>query len=122
MSSRVARKPISLPKGVEVQVKDLKVTVKGPKGEIQHQLHPNIGLSVEDNQILILKQSGVTDAIAGTTRAILNNHVTGVTAGFTKKLQLVGVGYRAQVTKANDGRSILNLTFGLSHPVSFIVP
>ena len=122
MSSRVARKPIILPEGVEVCVQDLNVTVKGPKGEIKHLLHPNIGVTIEETQLVIITQSGGTDAIAGTTRAIFNNHITGVTAGFSKKLQLVGVGYRAQVTKGNDGRSVLNLTLGLSHPVAFIAP
>lgn len=122
MSSRVARKPIPLPKGVEIRVNDLDVTVKGPKGEVRHQLHHQVAISVVENELLVKTQSGGTDAIAGTTRAILNNHVTGVTQGFSKKLQLVGVGYRAQVTKGKDGRSVLNLTLGLSHPVSFIAP
>ena len=122
MSSRVARKPISLPKGVEIKSANQEVTVKGPKGELKFPLAPQVTVEVADGELKIVAKNAAADAIAGTTRAILNNHVTGVTTGFSRKLQLVGVGYRAQVNKAKDGRSTLNLTLGLSHPVVFIAP
>jgi len=124
MSSRVARKPIPLPAGVEVQVANRIVTVKGSKGQLTFPLALSVDVKCEDRQVKVFAQEGFekADAIAGTTRAIINNHITGVSQGFTKKLQLVGVGYRAQAGKAKDGRATLSLTLGLSHPVIFIVP
>ncbi|MBN9288532.1 MAG: 50S ribosomal protein L6 [Gammaproteobacteria bacterium 39-13] len=124
MSSRVARKPIEIPSGVGVNIKDGVVAIKGAKGELAHELHQSVSVKFEDQQILVAanKDFADADAIAGTTRAILNNNVKGVSEGFSKKLQLVGVGYRAQVAKGKDGRTVLNLTLGLSHPVVFIAP
>lgn len=122
MVSRVAKQPIPLPSGVEVKVQNLDVTVKGPKGQIQCQIHPHVSLVIEAGELNVKNNVENADAMMGTMRAILNNHVRGVTEGFTKKLQLVGVGYRAQVAKAKDGRPLLNLTLGLSHPVSYIAP
>ena len=124
MSSRVGRKPIELPKGVEVKVQQSLVTIKGAKGELKFDLHKSVSLSVEDKEIKVTTNKGFenADAIAGTTRAILQNHVVGVTEGFKKKLQLVGVGYRAQAGKAKDGRHTLSLTLGLSHPVTYVAP
>src|SRR3990167_9015733 len=124
MSSRVARKPIVLPAGVEAKLQYSQVSIKGSKGELKHVVHAAVKVSIENKTISISANAGFenADAIAGTTRAILNNHVTGVTEGFKKKLQLVGVGYRAQVGKAKDGRHTLNLTLGLSHPVIYVAP
>lgn len=124
MSSRVARKPIEVPAGVEVRVSEEAVTLKGPKGEIVQDKPRHIHVVIEDKQIQVsIRESKENaDAIAGTIRALLNNHVNGVSQGFMKKLQLVGVGYRAQVGKAKDGRPMLNLTLGLSHPVTYIAP
>lgn len=124
MSSRVARKPIMIPKGVEVRIHENSVSIKGTKGELTHVVPHNITVKVEDQQIQVSTNEGVVnaDAIAGTTRALLNNNVKGVSEGFSIKLQLVGVGYRAQVGKGKDGRTTLNLTLGLSHPVVFIAP
>lgn len=124
MSSRVARKPINIPAGVEIRISEETVSIKGPKGEIVQPKPRQVEVAVEDKHIQITAKQGHenADAIAGTIRALLNNHAQGVSQGFSKKLQLVGVGYRAQVAKAKDGRSVLNLTLGLSHPVSFIAP
>jgi large subunit ribosomal protein L6 len=124
MSSRVARKPIEIPSDVNIAIEGSIVTVKGAKGQLIQQLPDTVHVNVADNQIHVATKPGTlgADAIAGTMRALINNHVKGVTTGFSKKLLLVGVGYRAQVTKAPDGRHMLNLTLGLSHPVSYIAP
>jgi len=95
------------------------VTVKGKKGSLQLNLHPAVEIVNKDNVLTFAPrdQSPKSDAMAGTFRALLNNMVTGVTAGFEKKLELVGVGYRAQV----QGKA-LNLTLGFSHPVVYPIP
>lgn len=116
--SRVANNPITLPSGVEVNIAGQTVTVKGGKGSLSHEIHPAVEISREDGVLKFApKQMDNANALAGTTRALLNNMVTGVSQGFEKKLQLVGVGYRAQA----QGK-VLNLTLGFSHPVAFPVP
>ncbi|MCK6371011.1 MAG: 50S ribosomal protein L6 [Gammaproteobacteria bacterium] len=117
--SRVAKRPVELPKGVEVTTSDSAVKVKGPKGELQLTIHPQVEVHVGDGKAQISARSAgrVPNAVAGTTRALLANMVTGVTKGFERKLELVGVGYRAQA----QGRK-LNLTLGFSHPVAYPVP
>lgn len=124
MSSRVARKPIEIPTSVGVNIKDAIVAIKGAKGELAQTIPQEVSVKFEEQQIRVAANKGFekAEAIAGTIRAILNNHVKGVSEGFSKKLQLVGVGYRAQVTKGKDGHTVLNLTLGLSHPVVFIAP
>lgn len=124
MSSRVARKPIEVPAGVEVQIKSGEVSIKGQKGQLNQILPKEVTITLDNGQIKVAPKgkSMSADAIAGTIRALLSNHVEGVTKGFSKKLQLVGVGYRAQLGKSSDGKSTLNLTLGLSHPVVFKVP
>ncbi len=117
--SRVAKKPVELPKGVEVKVQGSDVTVKGGKESLQMTLHPQVSLEQEDNVIQFAARDGSRTAIAlaGTMRALLDNMVTGVTKGFERKLELKGVGYRAQA----QGKK-LNLTLGFSHPVEYAVP
>jgi large subunit ribosomal protein L6 len=116
--SRVANNPVTIPAGVEVNIAGQTVTVKGGNGSLSHKIHPAVEVSREENVLkFIPKAMDNADALAGTTRALLNNMVTGVSQGFEKKLQLVGVGYRAQA----QGK-ILNLTLGFSHPVAFKVP
>lgn len=124
MSSRVGRLPIDVPKGVEVRIADNVVAVKGPKGELKQPITNAVTVVFEEQQIKVTAKADAVngDAIAGTTRAILQNHVKGVTEGFVKKLTLVGVGYRSQVAKSKDGRPMLNLTLGLSHPVTYVAP
>lgn len=118
--SRVAKNPISLPKGVEV-VKDQAglVTVKGPKGTLMSSMHPLVEVVVEGAQIAVISDVSdkEKDAMAGTTRANLANMVFGVSAGYERKLIMVGVGYRAQAQG-----NVLNLSLGFSHPVNFPVP
>ena len=115
--SRVAKNPISLPKGVDINISGQQVNVKGPKGAMQLQLHPSVGAKEEGGVITILPQDNSAMAMAGTMRSLLNNLVIGVTEGFEKKLSLVGVGYRANA----QGRN-LNLTLGFSHPINYDLP
>jgi len=117
--SRIAKYPVPIPAGVEVNLGGDVVTVKGKKGSLQLDLHPAVEIVNKDNVLTFAPrdQDPKSDAMAGTFRALLNNMVTGVTAGFEKKLELVGVGYRAQV----QGKA-LNLTLGFSHPVVYPIP
>ena len=113
--SRVGRLPIAIPAGVTVTVTpDNVVTVKGPKGELTKAMVKDINIAIEDNQVVVTRPSDVKEhrALHGLTRALINNMVIGVTNGFSKTLQLVGVGYRA--TAKGKG---LTLNLGFSHPV-----
>ncbi len=117
--SRVAKEPVVLPQGVEYSLSGTTVAMKGAKGSLSMELNTEVELVQEENRITAKPRSGsrFSTAIAGTTRALLANMVRGVTDGFEKKLELVGVGYRAQF----QGKK-LNLTLGFSHPVNFTVP
>jgi large subunit ribosomal protein L6 len=117
--SRVASKPLSLPKGVELKQTGTELQVKGPKGELRMPLNQEVEVKVGDGEANVATRSGSRFAVAmaGTTRALLGNMVKGVTDGFERKLELVGVGYRAQA----KGKT-LNLTLGFSHPVDYAVP
>lgn len=115
--SRVAKAPVVLPAGVEVSYKDSELTVKGSKGTLTQVIHPSVELSTEDNQISFKPADDSAWPMTGTMRALVNNMVVGVTDGFVKKLELVGVGYRA-----NAQGNKLDLTLGFSHPVVFDVP
>jgi len=117
--SRVAKSPITLPKGVDIQLAGQDMTVKGAKGSMQLKLHDRVALEQQDGVINVLPKSEDTTswAMAGTMRALINNMVSGVSEGFSRKLELVGVGYRAQA----KGK-VLNLSLGFSHPVDYPVP
>lgn len=117
--SRVAKKPVELTKDVSAEVQGQSVTVKGKKGSLTLQVSNQIEVKVDGNLVKVAARSGgrVLDALAGTTRAHIANMVVGVSNGFQKKLELVGVGYRA----AMQGQK-LNLTLGFSHPVEYPVP
>jgi large subunit ribosomal protein L6 len=115
--SRVANNPVTLPSGVEVKQDGSDVTIKGGKGTLALSLVDGIQVSQDDNVLTIAYDSDKFKAMAGTTRALLNNMVIGVSAGWEKKLVLNGVGYRAKAS----GKSI-NLTLGLSHPVDYKLP
>jgi len=117
--SRVAKAPVELPKGVEFNLSGTSVSIKGSKGALSMDLNSEVEVSQEDGNVLVAPRSGsrFATAIAGTTRALLANMVQGVSEGFEKKLELQGVGYRAQA----QGKK-LNLTLGFSHPVVFDVP
>ncbi len=117
--SRVAKSPVAIPKGVEIKIDGSEVNVKGSNGAMSLQVHAGVEVSNEDNQLSFAPKDGNVKgwAMAGTMRSLVNNMVIGVSKGFEKKLELVGVGYRAQAKG-----SMLNLTLGFSHPVEFAVP
>lgn len=118
--SRIGKAPIKLPKGVEVKVSPSNlVTVKGPKGELQQQINPDIKINIENEEINISRPTDQKrhKALHGLYRALLNNMVFGVTNGYTVKQELVGVGYKA----TNDG-NVLDLTLGYSHHIYFEIP
>ena len=117
--SRVAKFPIPVPKGVQVDITPSQISVKGPLGTIARPMDPNVGI-VKDGENLTCKALGNSNhanAMSGTMRALVNNMVVGVTKGFEKKLSLVGVGYRAQAQGDK-----LNLSLGFSHPVVQTMP
>ncbi len=115
--SRVAKAPITLPKGVEVSVTDDGVTVKGAKSTLSVKHLPGVDVHVEDGVVKVKVHENGEWKFAGTMRANLNNMVKGVSEGYEKKLELVGVGYRAAMQGKN-----LNLSLGFSHPVLFTCP
>lgn len=117
--SRIAKAPVAIPSGVTVNLAADKVSVKGGKGQLEMAIHQDVEVKNEDNQLTFAPRGGSkqANAMAGTTRALVNNMVVGVTQGFEKKLELVGVGYRA----AAKGK-VLNLTLGFSHPVDYQLP
>ena len=117
--SRVGRMPIDIPAGVNVNLDGHVITVKGPKGELTRTLHPDMKITVADNVITVERPSVEKEhrALHGLTRALVANMVTGVTTGFKKELEIVGVGYRAQM----KGKK-LALTLGFSHPLELDAP
>ena len=115
--SRVAKKPISLPKGVELNIQDDSVSAKGPKGTLSLPKVAGVEITVENGVANLAANDPSLTALTGTVRAILANMVKGVSAGFERKLELVGVGYRA----AMQGKD-LSLSLGFSHPVVFVAP
>jgi len=117
--SRIAKAPIAIPKGVTVDISGQEVKVNGSKGAMSWSVHPRVKVVREDGELRLepVTQSKDSWALAGTTRALLNNMVVGCGIGFERKLTLVGVGYRAQ-TKGK----ILNLSLGFSHPIDYAAP
>ena len=117
--SRIAKEPVELPKGVEFKQSGNVVTLKGSNGELSLELNSEVELTQDENLLKVAPRSGsrFATAIAGTMRSILANMAKGVSSGFERKLELVGVGYRAQA----QGKK-LNLTLGFSHPVEYEVP
>lgn len=117
--SRIAKQPVEMPAGVEAKFDGQHIKVKGSKGELEHTIHQSVEVTQTDNVLTFVarSQDKQASALAGTTRALINNMVTGVSQGYEKKMELVGVGYRAQV----KGK-VLNLTLGLSHPVNYTIP
>ncbi|MDY6828504.1 MAG: 50S ribosomal protein L6 [Pseudomonadota bacterium] len=117
--SRIAKAPVNLPKGVEVQINQQQVFVKGTKGQLSWAVPDFIEVSQDGDQLVVQQREGGDGnlAMAGTARALVQNMVTGVHSGFERRLQLVGVGYRAKVSG-----SIVNLTLGFSHPVDYQLP
>ncbi|MBA4542342.1 MULTISPECIES: 50S ribosomal protein L6 [Thermoactinomyces] len=112
--SRIGKKPVVIPNGVEVKLEGNTVTVKGPKGTLTRNFHSDIAIKVEDNQVIVERPSDhrTHRALHGTTRSVIANMVEGVTNGFSKTLELVGVGYRA----SKKGNNVV-LNVGYSHPI-----
>ena len=117
--SRLTNTPVTIPKGVDINISGQQVSVKGSKGTLEHTMHSAVTLSQEEGSLMFAGVEGAENAVAlaGTTRALVKNMVTGVSEGFTKKLTLIGVGYRAQA----KGK-VLNLALGYSHPIDYEVP
>ena len=117
--SRIAKQPVPVPKGAEINQSADVLKVKGPKGELTMTLNSEVEVAIEDGVASVKPRSGsrFASAMAGTTRSMIDNMFTGVTGGFERKLELVGVGYRAKV----QGKK-LDLTLGFSHPVVYQAP
>ncbi len=126
-SSRIGRKPVTIPAGIEVKLQDQKIIAKGPKGQLTMAVHPFVQVEIEDGHVKLQhhancgKVTGLDNklyrSIVGTSRAALQNIIHGISQGFERKLLLVGIGYRAQA----KGK-ILSLSLGFSHPTDFQVP
>jgi len=117
--SRIANSPIVIPAAVDVQVDGQKVTVKGKNGSLDWEVHSEVGVTIDGGELKVkaLADTKTAVAMSGTSRALLNNMVEGVSVGFERKLEIVGVGYRAQIS----GKQ-LNLSLGHSHPINFDIP
>ncbi|MCP4186950.1 MAG: 50S ribosomal protein L6 [Gammaproteobacteria bacterium] len=117
--SRIAKKPVDIPGGVELNINGRELSVKGPKGSLSMTLHDRVEVNQQDNALNFAPRDGskLAMALTGTTRSVVSNIVNGVSTGFEKKLQLVGVGYRAQA----QGKK-LSLSLGFSHPIDYAVP
>ncbi len=117
--SRIGKKPVTLPKGVTAAMKDGSVVVKGPKGELSAKVHPDISVAVNGSEVVLTRPSDEKKykALHGLWRALIQNMVKGVTEGYLRKLEIVGVGYRAEMKGSR-----LNLLVGYSHPILFAPP
>ncbi len=117
--SRIGKKPVVVPAGVKVTVQGQNVNVQGPKGKLDLKVHNRLKVSFKDNQVLVERPTDArTDrALHGLTRSLVQNMVVGVTQGYTKELEIVGVGFKAQV----KGK-VLNLALGYTHPIDFNIP
>lgn len=117
--SRIAKKPITIPSGVDIGVDGSHIKIKGSKAAVEYTLHSYVAVEKQASELIVKAGSDAPGAWmqAGTARALLQNIITGVTHGFERKLNLVGVGYRAQI----QGK-VLNLSLGYSHPIKFDVP
>src|SRR3954469_8507819 len=118
--SRIGNAPVLVPSGVEIQLSGSSITVKGPKGQLSQQIPGGITVAQEDGQVLVRRPDDEREsrALHGLTRSLVNNMVVGVTEGFRKELDIVGVGYRA----AAQGKDKLDLSLGFSHPVVVQAP
>ena len=112
--SRVGRLPVTVPSGVSIDIQGLAVKIKGPKGTLERTFAPGVGIAMEDGSVVVTRESDAPThrALHGTARALINNMVTGVSTGFTKALEIEGVGYRAEM----NGKDLV-LHVGYSHPV-----
>src|SRR6267154_993602 len=116
--SRIGKKPIPLPSGVKYEVKGNTVTVQGPKGQVSAHLPSGVKLETKDGHLNILRESDSFAAVHGLARALVNNAVEGVTKGWTRELEIVGIGYRAEM----KGKGMVVFTLGYSHPIEYPLP
>lgn len=117
--SRIGKKPILVPKGVTVSINGQVVIIKGPKGELENKVHPNISVEMKASEIQVNRSNDFKEnkALHGLTRALIQNMINGVTTAYSKTLDIVGVGYRAEM----KGKNLL-LNIGYSHPIYFMPP
>src|SRR6267142_4556547 len=116
--SRIGKKPIPLPSGVKYEVKGNTVTVQGPKGQVSTHLPSGVKLETKDGHLNILRESDSFAAVHGLARALVNNAVEGVTKGWTRELEIVGIGYRAEL----KGKGTVVFSLGYSHPIEYPLP
>jgi large subunit ribosomal protein L6 len=116
--SRIGKKPIPLPQGVKFEVKGNTVVVQGPKGQVQTHLPSGVKLQTADGHINVTRESDDNAAVHGLVRALVNNAVEGVTKGWTREIEIVGIGYRAEL----KGKNMVVFTLGYSHPIEFPLP
>src|SRR3989442_9423426 len=116
--SRIGRKPIALPKGVTVKIEGNTVAVQGPKGKLDTQLPRGIRMEQQDGHLVAIRENDSQSAVHGLARALVNNAVEGVTKGWTRELEIVGIGYRAEM----KGKNMVVFTLGYSHPIEFPLP
>src|SRR5437763_10116264 len=116
--SRIGRKPIALPKGVTVKIEGNTVAVQGPKGKLDTQLPRGIRMEQQDGHLVAIRQNDSQAAVHGLARALVNNAVEGVTRGWTRELEIVGIGYRAEM----KGKGMVVFTLGFSHPIEYPLP
>jgi large subunit ribosomal protein L6 len=117
--SRIGKKPVAIPNGVTIKQADGFVTVKGPKGELRTEVNPEINVAIEGNELVVTRPNDLAAmrSAHGLTRTLINNMVQGVTEGFSRKLDIVGVGFRAEMRG-----TALQLNLGYSHPIMFFPP
>ncbi|MGB8768072.1 MAG: 50S ribosomal protein L6 [Candidatus Korobacteraceae bacterium] len=116
--SRIGKKPIPMPKGVTYAVEGNTVRVKGPKGEVTTHMPPGVKLELKDGTLTVVREDDSKAAVHGLVRALVNNSVEGVTRGWTKDLDIVGIGYRAEM----KGKKTVVFTLGYSHPIEYPLP
>jgi large subunit ribosomal protein L6 len=116
--SRIGRKPIPLPKGVAVKIEGTTVNVQGPKGKLDTQLPRGITMQQQDGNLVAIRENDSQAAVHGLARALVNNAVEGVTKGWTRELEIVGIGYRAEL----KGKNTVVFSLGYSHPIEYPLP
>jgi large subunit ribosomal protein L6 len=116
--SRIGKKPIAIPKGVTVKIEGNTVAVQGPRGRLDTQLPQGIGMQQQDGHLVALRENDSQSALHGLARALVNNAVEGVTNGWTRDLEIVGIGYRAEL----KGKGTVVFSLGYSHPIEYPLP
>jgi len=116
--SRIGKKPITIPSGVKVNVRGNVVEVQGPKGKLETRIPQGVSVEQKDGELVAVRQSDEHAAVHGLSRALLNNAVTGVTTGWTRELEIVGIGYKAEM----KGKGTVVFNLGYSHPIEYPLP